>query len=63
MPRATVTRRLHVNAAHRLWNPEWSPADHDRGWCGACALALQRAGPAHVPLWETDRNHVDDAGG
>ncbi len=36
MPRVTVTRRLHFNAAHRLWNPRWSDEQNDRvfGVCG-----------------------------
>ena len=36
MPRVTVTRRLHFNAAHRLWNPRWSDERNDRvfGVCG-----------------------------
>lgn len=36
MPRVTVTRRLHFNAAHRLWNPAWSAAENDRVF-GVCA--------------------------
>lgn len=38
MPRATVTRRLHFNAAHRLWNREWTPEENDRVF-GVCANA------------------------
>jgi 6-pyruvoyltetrahydropterin/6-carboxytetrahydropterin synthase len=36
MPRVTVTRRLHFNAAHRLWNPRWSDEQNSRvfGVCG-----------------------------
>ena len=36
MPRVTVTRRLHFNAAHRLWNPRWSDEQNGRvfGVCG-----------------------------
>jgi 6-pyruvoyltetrahydropterin/6-carboxytetrahydropterin synthase len=36
MPRVTVTRRLHFNAAHRLWNPRWSGEQNGRvfGVCG-----------------------------
>lgn len=36
MPRVTVTRRLHFNAAHRLWNPRWSDEQNARvfGVCG-----------------------------
>lgn len=36
MPRVTVTRRLHFNAAHRLWNPRWSDEENQRvfGVCG-----------------------------
>ena len=35
MPRVTITRRLHFNAAHRLWNPRWSDAENDRVF-GVC---------------------------
>jgi 6-pyruvoyltetrahydropterin/6-carboxytetrahydropterin synthase len=35
MPRVTVTRRLHFNAAHRLWNPRWTPEENDRVF-GVC---------------------------
>lgn len=36
MPRVTVTRRLHFNAAHRLWNPRWTDEQNGRvfGVCG-----------------------------
>jgi 6-pyruvoyltetrahydropterin/6-carboxytetrahydropterin synthase len=36
MPRVTVTRRLHFNAAHRLWNPRWSEERNGEvfGVCG-----------------------------
>lgn len=36
MPRVTVTRRLHFNAAHRLWNSRWSDEQNARvfGVCG-----------------------------
>lgn len=36
MPRVTVTRRLHFNAAHRLWNARWSDEQNARvfGVCG-----------------------------
>ena len=36
MPRVSVTRRLHFNAAHRLWNPAWSAEENDRVF-GVCA--------------------------
>ena len=30
MPRVTVTRRVRFNAAHRVFNPEFSDADNER---------------------------------
>jgi 6-pyruvoyltetrahydropterin/6-carboxytetrahydropterin synthase len=36
MPRVTVTRRVHFNAAHRLWNPRWSEAENARVF-GVCS--------------------------
>jgi 6-pyruvoyltetrahydropterin/6-carboxytetrahydropterin synthase len=36
MPRCTVTRRLHFNAAHRLHNPRWDDAENARVF-GACS--------------------------
>jgi 6-pyruvoyltetrahydropterin/6-carboxytetrahydropterin synthase len=35
MPRAVVTRRVHFNAAHRLYNPRWSDTDNERVF-GVC---------------------------
>ena len=35
MPRCVVTRRVHFNAAHRLWNPTFSDAENDRVF-GVC---------------------------
>ncbi len=35
MPRCVVTRRLHFNAAHRLWNPAFSDAENQRVF-GVC---------------------------
>jgi 6-pyruvoyltetrahydropterin/6-carboxytetrahydropterin synthase len=35
MPRCTVTRRVHFNAAHRLWNPGFSEAENERVF-GVC---------------------------
>jgi 6-pyruvoyltetrahydropterin/6-carboxytetrahydropterin synthase len=35
MPRCTVTRRVHFNAAHRLWNPKYSEAENERVF-GVC---------------------------
>ncbi len=35
MPRVTVTRRLHFNAAHRLWNSRWAPEENERVF-GVC---------------------------
>jgi 6-pyruvoyltetrahydropterin/6-carboxytetrahydropterin synthase len=35
MPRVTVTRRLHFNAAHRLWNPRW-PDERNAQVFGVC---------------------------
>ncbi len=35
MPRCIVTRRVHFNAAHRLWNPAFSDAENDRVF-GVC---------------------------
>jgi len=35
MPRVTVTRRVHFNAAHRLHNPRLSPEENRRIF-GAC---------------------------
>jgi 6-pyruvoyltetrahydropterin/6-carboxytetrahydropterin synthase len=35
MPRCTVTRRVHFNAAHRLWNPRFSDAENERVF-GVC---------------------------
>ena len=29
MPRCVITRRLHFSAAHRLWNPKFSPAENE----------------------------------
>lgn len=36
MPRVTVTRRLHFNAAHRLWNPRFSEEKNGAVF-GVCA--------------------------
>jgi 6-pyruvoyltetrahydropterin/6-carboxytetrahydropterin synthase len=36
MPRVVVSRRLHFNAAHRLWNPRWSEVENARVF-GVCA--------------------------
>lgn len=36
MPLVRVTRRLHFNAAHRLFNPSWSEAQNAEVF-GACA--------------------------
>jgi 6-pyruvoyltetrahydropterin/6-carboxytetrahydropterin synthase len=36
MPRVTVTRRVHFNAAHRLHNPAWS-AERNQKVFGACS--------------------------
>ena len=36
MPRCVVTRRLHFNAAHRLFNPRVSDAENERIF-GACS--------------------------
>lgn len=36
MPRCVVTRRVHFNAAHRLFNPGWSDAENARVF-GVCA--------------------------
>jgi 6-pyruvoyltetrahydropterin/6-carboxytetrahydropterin synthase len=36
MPRCVVTRRVHFNAAHRLFNPGWSDAENARVF-GICA--------------------------
>jgi 6-pyruvoyltetrahydropterin/6-carboxytetrahydropterin synthase len=38
MPRCRVTRRLHFNAAHRLYNPEFSE-EWNRATFGKCANA------------------------
>lgn len=38
MPRCTVTRRLHFNAAHRLADPSLSDAENERVF-GVCANA------------------------
>ena len=35
MPRCLVTRRVHFNAAHRLWNPAFSEAENERVF-GVC---------------------------
>ena len=35
MPRCVVTRRVHFNAAHRLWNPKFSDAENERVF-GVC---------------------------
>ena len=35
MPRCAVTRRVHFNAAHRLWNPAFSDAENERVF-GVC---------------------------
>lgn len=35
MPRCVVTRRMHFNAAHRLWNPAFSDAENERVF-GVC---------------------------
>jgi 6-pyruvoyltetrahydropterin/6-carboxytetrahydropterin synthase len=35
MPRCTVTRRVHFNAAHRLYNPRWSDAKNEQVF-GVC---------------------------
>src|SRR5574341_2522717 len=35
MPRCVVTRRVHFNAAHRLWNPAFSAAENERVF-GVC---------------------------
>ncbi len=36
MPHAHLTRRVHFNAAHRYYRPEWSEAENRRVF-GACA--------------------------
>jgi len=35
MPRCVVTRRVHFNAAHRLWNPSFSAEENERVF-GVC---------------------------
>ena len=35
MPRCVVTRRVHFNAAHRLWNPKFTEAENNRVF-GVC---------------------------
>ena len=35
MPRCVVTRRVHFNAAHRLFNPRFSPAQNEATF-GVC---------------------------
>ena len=35
MPRCIVTRRAHFNAAHRLWNPAFSPSENEQVF-GVC---------------------------
>jgi 6-pyruvoyltetrahydropterin/6-carboxytetrahydropterin synthase len=35
MQRCVVTRRVHFNAAHRLWNPTFSDAENERVF-GVC---------------------------
>jgi 6-pyruvoyltetrahydropterin/6-carboxytetrahydropterin synthase len=35
MPRCVVTRRVHFNAAHRLWSPTFSDAENERVF-GVC---------------------------
>ena len=35
MPRCIVTRRMHFNAAHRLWNPAFTEAENERVF-GVC---------------------------
>ena len=35
MPRCTVTRRVHFNSAHRLWNPSFSAEENERVF-GVC---------------------------
>jgi 6-pyruvoyltetrahydropterin/6-carboxytetrahydropterin synthase len=35
MPRCVVTRRVHFNAAHRLWSPTFSEAENERMF-GVC---------------------------
>lgn len=35
MPRCVVTRRVHFNAAHRLWNPSFSEPENERVF-GVC---------------------------
>ena len=35
MPRCVVTRRVHFNAAHRLYNPRFSDAENERVF-GVC---------------------------
>ncbi len=35
MPRCTVTRRVHFNSAHRLWNPSFTPKENERVF-GVC---------------------------
>ena len=36
MPKVTVTRTVHFNAAHRLHNPAWSAEENDRVF-GPCS--------------------------
>jgi len=36
MPKLTVTRRLHFNAAHRIFNPEWSDEENSKVF-GPCS--------------------------
>lgn len=38
MPQVVVTRRAHFNAAHRLFNPDWTDAENARVF-GPCANA------------------------
>src|SRR5258708_4567666 len=54
MARCTVTRRVHFNAAHRLWNPAFSRDANEP--------ALQPVRLPHIRLWETERNYVDYEG-
>jgi hypothetical protein len=66
MPRCVVTRRVPVNAAHRLHNPRFSDAENERTFGVVCWRVLEPAvKPAdlkRIRLWDTDRTYVDDHG-
>ena len=51
MPQVVVSRRVHFNAAHRLWNPRWSESHTIAGitMMSSSVRTTGRQNPTHPP--------------